>query len=42
VRLGNLSTDLTAIAPGMFSQLFAAMDASESGDEDDDDDDIIE
>jgi len=44
VPVGNLPTDLSTIAPGMFSQLFAAIDASESGDEDEegDDEDIIE
>jgi len=44
VPVGNLPTDLSTIAPGMFSQLFAAIDASESVDEDDEDDDedIIE
>ena len=31
VPVGNLPTDLSTIAPGMFSQLFAAIDASESG-----------
>ena len=43
VPVGNLPSDLSTIAPGMFSQLFAAIDASENGDdEDDDDDDIVE
>ena len=44
VPVGNLPTDLSTIAPGMFSQLFAAIDASETVDEDDEDhdDDIVE
>ncbi|MFZ4600703.1 MAG: hypothetical protein ACOYNN_18835 [Terrimicrobiaceae bacterium] len=36
VPVGNLPSDLSTIAPGMFSQLFAAIDASEGDDEDDD------
>ena len=42
VPVGNLPTDLSEVAPGMFSQLFAAIEASEGYDEDDDNGDDIE
>ena len=36
VPVGNMPSDLSTIAPRMFSQLFAAIDASEGIDDDDD------